>query len=99
VVFLGFSPLRCASRAIRLSLERADFWRWLFSYRHRSRPLLVQAIAAHARDADIQVLRTPRAIRRFIARVASGKPGRLDGPDDMDNAEPARRQGRATRGM
>jgi adenylate kinase family enzyme len=30
VVFLDFSPMRCAWRAIRRSRERADFWRWLF---------------------------------------------------------------------
>jgi adenylate kinase family enzyme len=72
VVFLDFSPLRCAWRAIRRSRERADFWRWLFSYRRRSRPLLLQAIAVHAGDADIHVLRTPRAVRRFVAKVASG---------------------------
>jgi hypothetical protein len=62
VVFLDFSPLRCAWRAIRRSGERADLWRWLFSYRlsyrRRSRPLLLQAIAVHAGDADIHVLRT-----------------------------------------
>ena len=74
VVFLDFSPLRCAWRAIRRSRERADFWRWLLSYRRRSRPLLLQAIAAHARDADIHVLRTPRAVRRFVAEIASGIP-------------------------
>jgi nicotinamide riboside kinase len=76
VVFLDFSPLRCAWRAIRRSRERADFWRWLFSYRRRSRPLLAQAIAAHAGDADVHVLRTPRTVRRFVARVASGTPGK-----------------------
>jgi hypothetical protein len=74
VVFLDFSALRCAWRAIRRSRERADFWRWLFSYRHRSRPLLRQAIAAHAGDAGIHVLRTPRAVRRFLAEAASCTP-------------------------
>jgi hypothetical protein len=74
VVFLDFSPLRCAWRAIRRSRERADFWRWLFSYRRRSRPLLLQAIAVHAGDADIHVLRTPRAVRRFVAGVVPGLP-------------------------
>lgn len=34
----------------------------------------MQAIAAHTGDADIHVLRTPRAVRRFFARVASGVP-------------------------
>jgi len=74
VVLLDFSPLRCAWRAIRRSRERADFWRWLLSYRRRSRPLLLQAIAVHAGDADIHVLRTPRTVRRFIAEVAPGLP-------------------------
>lgn len=71
VVFLDFSSLRCAWRAIRRSRERADFWRWLLTYRCRSRPPTWQAIAAHAGDADIHVLATPRAVRRFVARMAS----------------------------
>jgi adenylate kinase family enzyme len=71
VVFLDFSPLRCAWRAIRRSPERADFWRWLFTYRRTSRPLLRQAIAACAADADIHVLPNPRAVRRFVAAIAS----------------------------
>lgn len=74
VVFLDFSPLRCAWRAIRRSRERADFWRWLLTYRRRSRPLLRQAIAAHASDAGIHVLPTPRAVRRFVAKIASDVP-------------------------
>ena len=74
IVFLDFSPFRCAWRAIRRSRERADFWTWLLTYRHRSRPLLWQAIAAHAGDAGLYVLPTPRAVRRFVAAVASGAP-------------------------
>ena len=73
IVFLDFSPLRCAWRAIRRSPERADFWKWLLLYR-RSRPALRHAIAAHARDADVYVLPTPRAVRRFVAKIASGVP-------------------------
>lgn len=46
IVFLDFSPARCAWRAIRRSRERPDFWWWLLTYRRRSRPLLLQAIAA-----------------------------------------------------
>jgi hypothetical protein len=72
VVFLDFSPARCAWRAVRRSRERADFWWWLLTYRRRSRPLLRRAIAAHAGDAEIHVLRTPRAVSRFIEGVASG---------------------------
>jgi cytidylate kinase len=74
IVFLDFSPASCAWRAIRRSRERPDFWWWLLTYRRRSRPLLLQAIAAHAGDAKIHVLPTPRAVRRFVAQIASGTP-------------------------
>jgi adenylate kinase family enzyme len=74
IVFLDFSPFRCAWRAIRRSPERADFWKCLLLYRRRSRPLLRQAIAAHAGDTDVYVLPTPRAVRRFVATIASGVP-------------------------
>jgi adenylate kinase family enzyme len=71
IVFLDFSPFRCAWRAIRRPRGRADFWKWLLTYRRRSRPLLRQATAARAGDADIYVLPTPRAVRRFVAKIAS----------------------------
>ena len=74
IVFLDFSPFRCACRAIRRSPERADFWKWLLLYRRRSRPVLRQAVAEHAGDAELYVLPTPRAVRRFIAKIASGMP-------------------------
>ena len=60
IVFPDFSPFRCAWRAIRWSPERADFWKWLLLYRHRSRPVLRQAIAARAGDAAVYVQPTPR---------------------------------------
>jgi adenylate kinase family enzyme len=69
IIFLDFSRLRCAWRAVRRSRERADFWRWLWSYRRRSRPLIQQAIAAHADHADLHVLATPRAVKRFLAAI------------------------------
>ena len=75
IVFLDFSPLRCAWRALRRSPERADFWRWLLTYRRRSRPVILQAIAAHAGDADIHVLRTPRAVRQFFTTMNSARSG------------------------
>lgn len=75
IVFLDFSPLRCAWRAIRRSPERADFWTWLLTYRHRSRPLIRKAIGAHAGNADVRVLRTPRAVRQFVATINSGRSG------------------------
>lgn len=52
VIFLDFSFVRCAWRPIRRFPERADFWRWLFACRRRSRPLLFKAVAAYAANAD-----------------------------------------------
>jgi adenylate kinase family enzyme len=70
VILLDFSLIRCAWRAIRRSPERADFWRWLFAYRRRSRPLLLKAVAAHAAEADVHIFRSPRALERFLERPA-----------------------------
>jgi adenylate kinase family enzyme len=71
VIFLDFSLVRCAWRAIRRSRERVDFWRWLLAYRRKSRPLLMQAIATHAARANVHVFRGPRALRRFVGRLAN----------------------------
>ncbi len=71
VVFLDFSVVRCAWRAVRRSRERADFWLWLMRYRRQSRPLLVEAIANHAPDANLYVVRSPRELSRLVAEVVS----------------------------
>jgi hypothetical protein len=52
----------------------AAIQRNLASYRRRTRPLLLYAIAAHAGHADLHVLRTPQAVRRFVAEVVPGMP-------------------------
>ena len=70
VVFLDFSRVRCAWRSIRRSREGTDFWRWLWTYRRLSRPLIQRSIAAHAAGADLRVLPTPRSVRRFVSWVA-----------------------------
>jgi len=70
IIFLDFSLVRCAWRAVLRSRERVDFWRWLMAYRRHSRPILMQAIANHAPTAELRVLRGPGAVRRFVAEVA-----------------------------
>jgi len=76
ILFLDFSLLRCSWRAIRRSHERVDFWRWLLAYRWQSRPILMEAIANHAVNADLQVFRNPAALRQFVAEVArEARPG------------------------
>jgi adenylate kinase family enzyme len=69
VLVLDFSLARCAWRAARRSPERADFWRWLIGWRHRSRPALLHAIATHATAADVHILRTPRQLRRLLSTL------------------------------
>src|SRR6266853_4412592 len=59
VILLDFSLLRCAWRALRRSRERADFWRWLFTYRSQSRPVLMDAISTHAPSAEVRIFRDP----------------------------------------
>jgi adenylate kinase family enzyme len=69
VIVLDFALWRCAWRAARRSRENLVFWRWLVSYRRRSLPGVRAAIAAHARDADVHLLRKPRDVRQFLAQV------------------------------
>jgi adenylate kinase family enzyme len=71
ILFLDFSLVRCGWQAVRRSRERADFWRWLMAYRWQSRPILMNAIANHAAKEDLYVFRNPKAVRRFVAGVAS----------------------------
>jgi hypothetical protein len=40
------------------------------AYRCQSRPILMQAIANHAANADVHVFRDPEALRRFVVDVA-----------------------------
>jgi hypothetical protein len=70
IIFLDFSLVRCAWRAIRRSRERADFWRWLMSYRRETRPILMEAIAKNAAEADFHVFHDPKALNRFVANLA-----------------------------
>lgn len=69
IIFLDFSLLRCAWRAVRRSHERLDFWLWLLQYRFQSRPFLIKAISNHAPTATIHVLHNPEAVGRFVADV------------------------------
>jgi adenylate kinase family enzyme len=70
IILLDFSLAICAWRAVRRSREGADFWRWLLRYRSQSRPLLLQAIAKHAPNADFRMIRSPGALTRFVAGLA-----------------------------
>jgi adenylate kinase family enzyme len=69
ILFLDFSLLRCVWRAIRRSRERGDFWQWLLTYHWQMRPILMEAIAKRAANADLHVFRNPEALRGFVAKV------------------------------
>jgi nicotinamide riboside kinase len=69
VIFLDFSVLRCAWRALRRSRERVDFWLWLLRYRFQSRPLLMKAVSECAPTAMVHILRNPKAVGRFLAEL------------------------------
>jgi|ERR1700758_1317652 hypothetical protein len=70
IIFLDFSLIWCAGRAVRRSRERIDFWLWLFRYRRISRPYLMTAIYNHADRAAIHILRNPKTVSRFVAKIA-----------------------------
>ena len=71
VLVFDFSLPRCAWRALQRSRERADFWRWLLTWRRRSREPLLDAIATHASGAEVHVLRSPRDVRRLLAEATA----------------------------
>jgi adenylate kinase family enzyme len=68
VIVLDLSVARCAWRAARRSREGPEFWRWLLTWRRRSRPPLLRA--TRAAPAQLVVLRTPRQARAWLARVS-----------------------------
>lgn len=74
ILFLDFSLVRCAWRAIRRSRERADFWRWLLAHRYQCRPILMAAIAKHAPNAVLHVFRNSNALSRFVVDAAAATP-------------------------
>lgn len=78
VVLLDFPLLRCAWRAVRRSRERRDFWHWLWSYRRHWRPRILAAVRAVAPHAEVHILRTPSAVRRFLADVRRRRDGARD---------------------
>ncbi len=65
----GDLGIRCAWRALRRSRERSDFWLWLWRYRRRSRPILIEAINKLAPQADLHLLRNPKALKQFLAHI------------------------------
>ena len=74
VIVLDFPFWRCAWRALRRSRENMAFWRWLFAYRRRSLPAVIDAISDNARGAELHVLRSPHAVRRLLNQAKATAP-------------------------
>jgi adenylate kinase family enzyme len=51
--------------------ERLDreFVSWVWTFPYRGRPQVLEAIARHAGHADVITLRTPGAVKRFLAAL------------------------------
>lgn len=67
IVVLDFGLARCAWRAVRRSRERMEFWIWIALWRRRNRPGLLRA--ARATGAEVVVLRSPRQVEAWLARM------------------------------
>jgi adenylate kinase family enzyme len=70
VIVLDFSFFRCAARAVLRSRERRDFWSWLWRYRRRELPSLLEKIRQLGDGARVHVLRTPRETSTFLRSLA-----------------------------
>jgi adenylate kinase family enzyme len=66
VVVLDLPRWLCASRALRRSRERRDFWSWLWRWPNEGRPTVLAAIGRWAPDATVVVLRRPRSVRSWL---------------------------------
>lgn len=70
IIVLDFSFPRCAWRTLLRGREHGDYWRWIWFYRRRSLPALMQTISTAAPHAEVHVLRTPAMVRRFVAELS-----------------------------
>jgi len=70
VVVLDVAPWRCIWRAIRRSRERADFWKWLWSWRRSYWPTMLREIEQEAPGATLRIIRTSADADRFLSDAA-----------------------------
>ncbi|MFF3573108.1 adenylate kinase [Nocardia jiangxiensis] len=66
IVVLDFPLGICIRRALRRSRESLVFWRWMVCYRRRSLPDILTAVTRYAPNANLQLLRHPREVERFL---------------------------------
>lgn len=69
IIILNFTFVRCAWRTVLRGRERADYWRWVWTYRRQALPKIMQAIRQDAPQATLYVLRHPGMVRRLLAEM------------------------------
>jgi adenylate kinase family enzyme len=69
IIVLDYSLSRCAWRSLRRGREQLDFWRWVISWRRRSRPQLLTSLQQHAPDTPLHLLRKPRDCKDLLPRL------------------------------
>ena len=72
VVLFDLRTWRCVWRALRRGRERADFWRWLLTWRRRYRSVLLDRIATFAPQATLVVIHGPRDVKALLRRAPGG---------------------------
>jgi hypothetical protein len=63
---MDFPLWRCVWRSLRRGRERADYWKWVLSYRRRSLPPIRQQIERDAPDAELHIMRRPKEATTFL---------------------------------
>ena len=69
ILVLDFPLWVCGWRSLRRSRERLDFWWWIALWRLRNRPRLLRTIARCAPEARLVIVRSPRALNRFVSSI------------------------------
>ena len=72
IFVLDYGFVTCAWRAARRSRERRDFWLWVWHYRRRHLPAVLETLHSKAPSATVHRLRSPRATRALLRGVRAG---------------------------
>jgi hypothetical protein len=84
IIVLDLSFPWAAWRTLRRGRERADYWCWVWAYRRHYLPRVMKMIAENAPDAQVEVLRSPGMIRRFVGELAAARDGRGENSQRQD---------------
>jgi adenylate kinase family enzyme len=69
VVILDLPAIVCVWRSVRRSSARLDYWRWVFMWRRRYRPLIMQAIDEQVDRPEVWVVRSARQANEVLEEL------------------------------